>query len=71
MTTHILAGERGVRLGMERRHRRHRRDHHAHGVGVIAEALHHLGEVLVDKRVAHDALGEVVELVLRKAMLSC
>jgi hypothetical protein len=37
---------------------------HAHGVGVVAEGVHHGEEVLMHEGVLHDLLAEGVELLL-------
>jgi hypothetical protein len=51
-------------LGVERRQRRDRRDQHAHGVGVVVEALHEpLAHVLVDERVVDDVVAPLLELL--------
>ena len=49
-------------LGVEGRQRRHRRDHHPHGVGVVAEAPQDGRDVLVHVGVMGDLVHEVVQL---------
>ena len=54
--------------GVERGERTHGREQHRHGVGVVAEALHHRLEVLVHVGVVRDrVLPEVVLVLLGQA----
>ena len=52
----------GLGLGIERRERGHGADEHAHRMGVVAEAVDELPDVLVHHRVERDVVREVLEL---------
>ena len=56
----------GVRI--EGRQRAHRGDQHAHRVGVVAEALHELPDVLVHERVDRDLVDPLRERVERRQL---
>ncbi len=55
-----------VGIGVEGRERAHRRHEHAHRVGVVAEALHEVLDVLVHERVDRDLVHPVGQLSLRR-----
>ncbi len=62
LAQHVVAVE-VLRLRVEGREGRHGRDEHAHGVGVVVEALHEpLPHVLVDERVVRDVIAPLLEL---------
>ena len=54
-----------VGVGVERGQRAHRGHQHPHRVGVVAEALHEVLDVLVHERVDRDLVDPLVELALR------
>lgn len=41
----------------------YRGDEHPHRMRIVTERLHHSGQVVVNKRVAHDTIRPVVELI--------
>ncbi len=51
-----------LRFGIEGRERRHRRDHHAHRVGVVVKAVEKLLDAFVDEGVMRDVVGPVLQL---------
>ena len=57
-----LGGTHLLRPRVEGGERRHRADHHPHGVRVVAELVHEVGDVLVDVGVKGHVVDEVVEL---------
>ena len=57
-----------ARLRIEGRERADRRQQHPHRVGVVAEALHELLDVLVHERVDRDLVRPVVELLLGRQL---
>ena len=58
-----------VGVGVEGGQRAHRGDQHAHRVGVVAEALHEVLDVLVHERVHGDFAHPLVELARSSAGL--
>lgn len=59
-----LANEGGVLLGVEGGEGGNCTAEHAHGVCVVAEGVHHREQILVDKGVLHDLLGEGAQFLL-------
>ena len=57
-----------VGVGVEGRERADRGDEHAHRVGVVAEALHEVLDVLVHERVDRDLVDPLLELGLGRQL---
>jgi len=61
----LLGGESRVSFRVEGGHSADGADQHAHGVGIVAEGVRQLLQILVDVGVAHHAAVEVLQLTLR------
>ena len=57
-----------LRVGIEGREGRHRRDEHAHRVRIVVKAVHELLDVLVDPRVVGDLPCPLVERLLGRQL---